>query len=67
MNNTCICCGAIIPEGRQVCPNCEGFGGPDAILEDGTPLYLKTSANPKDCGLQLFLYNLLNKGMRNEN
>nr|DAQ50168.1 MAG TPA: zinc binding protein [Caudoviricetes sp.] len=23
MNNTCICCGAIIPEGRQVCPICE--------------------------------------------
>ena len=27
----CVCCGAIIPEGRQVCPNCwaemEGGGG----------------------------------------
>lgn len=23
MPNTCICCGAIIPEGRLVCPNCE--------------------------------------------
>ena len=21
--NSCICCGAEIPEGRQVCPNCE--------------------------------------------
>ena len=21
--NRCVCCGAIIPEGRQVCPNCE--------------------------------------------
>ena len=21
--NHCVCCGAIIPEGRQVCPNCE--------------------------------------------
>lgn len=20
----CVCCGAIIPEGRQVCPACEG-------------------------------------------
>ena len=19
----CVCCGAIIPEGRQICPNCE--------------------------------------------
>ncbi len=23
MKNKCVCCGAIIPEGRQVCPNCE--------------------------------------------
>ena len=23
MNNTCVCCGAVIPEGRQVCPICE--------------------------------------------
>lgn len=22
-NNRCVACGAIIPEGRQVCPNCE--------------------------------------------
>jgi len=21
--NLCICCGEIIPEGRQICPNCE--------------------------------------------
>lgn len=23
MSNRCVCCGEIIPEGRQVCPNCE--------------------------------------------
>lgn len=23
MDNTCVCCGEIIPEGRQVCPKCE--------------------------------------------
>ena len=23
MDNRCICCGEIIPEGRMVCPNCE--------------------------------------------
>ena len=23
MDNRCVVCGAIIPEGRQVCPNCE--------------------------------------------
>lgn len=22
-DNRCICCGEVIPEGRQVCPNCE--------------------------------------------
>lgn len=26
MENTCICCGAIIPEGRMVCPICEAGG-----------------------------------------
>lgn len=25
MSETCICCGAVIPEGRQVCPNCESL------------------------------------------
>jgi len=24
--NRCICCGEIIPEGRQVCPGCESEG-----------------------------------------
>ena len=23
MENRCVCCGAIIPEGRMVCPICE--------------------------------------------
>lgn len=23
MDDRCVCCGAIIPEGRQVCPSCE--------------------------------------------
>lgn len=22
-DNRCVCCGVVIPEGRQVCPNCE--------------------------------------------
>lgn len=32
-DNTCVCCGKIIPEGRQICLSCEGqnemqtFGG----------------------------------------
>lgn len=27
--NRCICCGEIIPEGRQVCPRCEKGGTPN--------------------------------------
>lgn len=28
-DNTCVCCGEIIPEGRQVCPACELKVRPD--------------------------------------
>lgn len=31
----CICCGEIIPEGRQVCWNCEQNGGPK--VQGNTP------------------------------
>jgi hypothetical protein len=24
--NRCVCCNAVIPEGRQICPNCERGG-----------------------------------------
>ena len=55
MSDTCVCCGIDIPEGRQVCPNCENAHGiqPDAILKDGT--------HPMNTTLQLFLYDLLNR------
>lgn len=23
MDNYCVCCGALVPEGRMVCPKCE--------------------------------------------
>lgn len=59
MSDICVCCGREIPEGRQVCVVCEGFGGPDAILHDGTPLYLKTSGIPNGTPLQLQLYQML--------
>ena len=32
MENRCVCCGAIIPEGRQVCPKCEKEGGCGAVV-----------------------------------
>lgn len=37
---TCVCCGAIIPEGRQICPTCElagdyaFFAAVDAMLKE---------------------------------
>lgn len=60
--NTCVCCGREIPEGRQVCPACEiPITGPDAILSDGTPVYLKTKPD-RSCGsLQLAIYNFLTR------
>lgn len=30
--NRCVCCGAIIPEGRQVCPNCERSAEDDPLI-----------------------------------
>lgn len=27
----CVCCGEIIPEGRQVCPQCERRKKPDVV------------------------------------
>ena len=36
MDNRCVCCGAIIPEGRQVCPKCEkGNQMKQIISKDG--------------------------------
>lgn len=63
MNNTCISCGTTILEGRLFCPNCDNSRSiqPDAILQDGTPLYLKTRTNPTHGSLQLYLYDLLNR------
>lgn len=29
--NRCICCGEIIPEGRHVCPTCEGIAMGDYV------------------------------------
>lgn len=57
----CVCCGAIIPEGRQHCPICERNAKrrPDVILKDVTPLYLKTSDGRGDYSVQEALYEQL--------
>lgn len=33
MAERCVCCGAIIPEGRQVCPNCENAPLREKLIE----------------------------------
>lgn len=32
MDDTCVCCGAYFPEGRQVCPSCEHRYEPDEFF-----------------------------------
>ena len=36
-DNTCVSCGAIIPEGLQVCPNCQK--GSPLMADTGNPYY----------------------------
>ena len=58
--NKCICCGAWAPEKRQFCPNCETWGmAPDAILPDGTALYLKPTSKNINASIQMALYEQL--------
>ena len=34
-DNTCICCGCLIPEGRQICPKCSSVPAqPDFKVDD---------------------------------
>ena len=32
MQDKCVCCGAVVPEGRQICLNCERYGKIQAKL-----------------------------------
>lgn len=60
MPERCVCCGEIIPEGRQYCPNCLVTSyPPDMILPDGTRLYLKTTDPAGSYPYQLDLYRHL--------
>lgn len=36
--NRCVCCGAIIPEGRQICPKCEAGEKPERDDEQDDPV-----------------------------
>ena len=64
--NICIKCGFPVRDKRDMCPVCDGSSPyPDAILPDGTPLYLKTSKYPEYASLQLELYDMLMNYKRN--
>ena len=34
MEDRCVCCGEIVPEGRQVCPTCEAGAAPKRGMKD---------------------------------
>ena len=63
----CVCCGFPVPEGRQVCPVCEGKAEPDFITKDGRPGYFKSTSPkfgakiPEGMCPQLQLYELLRR------
>lgn len=60
MSEICNCCGKPIRGYGTMCENCRTWvHKPDALLKDGTPLYLKTSVNPTSLPLQLAIYNAL--------
>lgn len=42
MENRCVCCGAIIPEGRMVCPMCEMEATTDSTMSaHPTPMFMR--------------------------
>lgn len=43
----CVCCGAIVPEGRMICPICEKYG-PEAAR--GSDLICTSTAKPSSTG-----------------
>lgn len=61
--NRCSICGFPVRDGERLCPVCSGTSPqPDAILKDGTRLYLKTNNFPAGANLQMQLYELLANG-----
>lgn len=44
MENRCVCCGAIIPEGRMVCPICEMDADEILFVRPQGAAYFRVSA-----------------------
>jgi uncharacterized OB-fold protein len=47
MENKCVCCGVDIPEGRQVCPNCQAEAIKSAAIAARTGKVLRAELEAK--------------------
>lgn len=45
MDNTCICCGRIIPEGRHICLHCERGNEMQTFCDIRKPSVIKTNGD----------------------
>jgi RNA polymerase subunit RPABC4/transcription elongation factor Spt4 len=66
IDNRCVCCGEIIPEGRQVCPICE-----NKVIEEMAKVIKTTEQIARDahCGLPsptMYAKDLYWKGYRKQ-
>lgn len=49
--NKCVICGVEIPEGRQVCPNCDCGISPIAVYREALKLSLSDKTYCRNCDL----------------
>ena len=49
MTEKCVCCGAVIPEGRQVCPSCQITNPIKAIRAKCVDCCCGSTAEVKEC------------------
>lgn len=64
MTDRCVCCGAVIPEGRQICQACESKEHAD-VCEEIHVLWLKKNADYGNSFTELFReYGLTSAAIR---
>ena len=60
MEDTCVCCGEYIPEGRMVCYSCEKFPYSKVIIREGRKkMWRRELLKNKLCALVLILMGLV--------
>lgn len=57
MTDTCVCCGEIVPEGRQVCPICERMSINDYYLKIAETVALRSTCLRRQYGAVLVKNN----------